>query len=47
MGPAVDLRIKTPDTGIPVLQSESEVRAAEHSSSADQLSNVMLCIGNQ
>jgi hypothetical protein len=42
MGPAVDSRIKTPDAGIPLLQSESEVRAAEHSSSADQLSNVML-----
>ena len=47
MGPAVDSRIKTSDAGIPVIQSESEVRAAEHSSSADQLSNVMLCIGNQ
>ena len=42
MGPAVDSRIKTSDAGIPLLQSESEVRAAEHSSSADQLSNVML-----
>ena len=42
LGPAVDSRIKTPDAGISLLQSESEVRAAEHSSSADQLSNVML-----
>lgn len=42
IGPALDSRVKTPDPGIPLLQSESEVRAAEYSSSADQLSNVML-----
>jgi len=35
MGPTVDSRIKTPDAGIPLLQSNSEVRAAEHFSSAE------------
>ena len=31
MGPAVDSRIKTPDARIPLLQTECEVRIAEHS----------------
>lgn len=34
-GAAIDSRIKLPDAGIPVLQTDSEVRAAEHSSSAE------------
>ena len=33
--PAVDSRIKTLDAGIPLLQTESEFKAAEHSSSAE------------
>jgi hypothetical protein len=35
MDPAVYSRIKTPDAGVPLLQTESEVRAAHH------LNNVM------
>lgn len=35
IGPAIDSRIKPPDAGIPVLQTELEGRAAEHSSSAE------------
>ena len=41
MGPAVDLRIKTLDVGIPMLHTKFEVRAAIHSSSAN---NVMICL---
>jgi hypothetical protein len=33
MDPTIDLRIKTPDVGIPVLQIEYEVRAIEYNSS--------------
>ena len=35
MGSAIDSRIKISDVGIPVLQTESEVRAVVHSSSAE------------
>ena len=35
MGPAVDSRIKTLDVGIPVLQTESEVRVVKHNSSVE------------
>lgn len=30
MGPSVDLRIKPPDAGIPMLRTKFEVKAAEH-----------------
>ena len=35
MGPALYSWIKTPDAGIPLLQIESEVMAAEHRSSPE------------
>ena len=34
-GPAVGLRIKPPDVGIPLLQTESSVKAVEHIASAE------------
>ena len=37
-GPVVDSRIKTLDAGIPMLYIESEVKVAEHNSSADHSS---------
>ena len=35
MGPAVDLKIKPLDTGIPLLQTELEVNTTEHNSLAE------------
>ena len=35
MGSSVDLRIKTPDVKIPLLQTKYEVKATEHNSSRE------------